>query len=190
MKALQFSSNNAQRVYDDYIHRSRKMLKILSNKDKEDCLLEINSYIYEYMEEHKGTDETEKLLNIIQRLGAPEETLKEVIAAKKTSQAIKTFNPKHLAQALLLNIRNGFIYILLFLLFIMLLGFPVLIVAKIMHPEQVGLYVGPGTFAFGIADDPNTREVLGNWFIPVTIVLTAVLYFSIIFFLKIVNKKR
>lgn len=190
MKTLQFSSNNTQRVYDDYIHRSKKMLKILSDKDKEDCLLEINSYIYEYLEEHRGNDETGNLLNILQRLGAPEEMLKEVIAAKKTSQAIKTFNPKHLAQALFLNIRNGFIYVVLLLLFILILCFPLLIVGKIIYPEQVGLYVGPNSFLFGIADDPNTREVLGNWFIPVAILLTAVLYFSIIFFLKIVNKKR
>lgn len=190
MKPLQFSSNNTQRIYDDYMHRSKRMLKILSDKDKEDCLLEINSYIYEYMEEHKDADETESLLNITQRLGAPEETLKEVIAAKKTSQAIKTFNPKHLAQALVLNIRNGFIYVVLFLLFILILCFPVLIVAKIIYTEQVGLYVGPNTFLFGIADDPNTREILGNWFIPVAIAVTLVLYLSIIFFLKIVNKKR
>lgn len=190
MKALQFSSNNTQRVYDDYMHRSRRMLRILSEKDREDCLLEINSYIYEYMQENNTGEETEELLNIIQRLGAPEETLKEVIAGRKTSQAIKTFNPKHLAQALLLNIRNGFIYILLFLLFILLLAFPVLIIAKLMYPAAVGLYVGPGTFIFGTSSSPNTHEILGNWFIPVAIALSAVLYSGIIFFLKIVNKKR
>lgn len=190
MKALQLSSNNTQRVYNDYMHRSQKMLKILSDKDREDCLLEINSYIYEYMQEHKAADEMDNLLNILQRLGAPEETLKEVIAAKKTSQAIKTFNPMHLVQALLLNIRNGFIYILLFLLFILILCFPALIVGKLIYPDQIGLYVGPGTFLFGIANDPNTHEVLGNWFIPVAILITVVLYLSIIFFLKIVDKKR
>jgi hypothetical protein len=43
MKLLQLENSSAQRIYDDYIVRCKKSLRILSEEDKEDCLLEINN---------------------------------------------------------------------------------------------------------------------------------------------------
>jgi len=190
MKVLQFKNKNAQRVYDDYINRSKKFIKILSEKDREDCLLEINSHIYEFLENNKGNDEIENILNIIERLGQPEDTLKEVVASKKTSQAIQTFNPRFLVQALFLNIKNGFIYILLSLLLLFLMCFPILIILKLIYPKNVGFFLSDHTFIFGFTNNVNNSpEILGNWFIPIAILISTTLYFSIIFLLKLKNKK-
>ena len=190
MKILQFENKNAQRVYDDYINRSKKMLKILSEKDREDCLLEMNSHIYEYLENNKGREEIENILNITERLGQPEETLKDVVASKKTAQAIKTYNPQYLAQALFLNIKNGSIYILLFLFYLFLICFPVLTILKLIYPKNVGLFIGDSSLIFGFTKNRiNTTEVLGNWFIPVTILTSITLYFIIILLLKLKSKK-
>jgi uncharacterized membrane protein len=191
MKLLQLENKSAQRIYDDYIVRCKKSLRILSEEDKEDSLLEINSYIYEYLisNNENGKDEIENLLNILDRLGIPEETFKELIASKKITQAVKTFNPKVLLQALFLNIKNGFIYIILFILFLFLACFPVLIILKLINPNKVGYYVGNHSFVIGIPDSTtNQTELLGNWFIPVSIITTAVLYFIIIFILKTYKK--
>jgi len=186
MKLLQLENSSAQRIYDDYIVRCKKSLKILSEEDKEDSLLEINSYIYEYLTANKENDKdaVENLLNILDRIGIPEETFKELIASKKISQAVKTFNPKVLMQALFLNIQNGFIYIILSILFLFLAAFPVLIVLKLIKPNDIGLFVGNHSFFFGFADSKNGTELLGNGFIPVSIIATAVIYFLILFILK------
>ncbi|MEI8099861.1 MAG: hypothetical protein WCG74_13560 [Sediminibacterium sp.] len=186
MKLLQLENSSAQRIYDDYIVRCKKSLKILSEEDKEDSLLEINSYIYEYLTANKENDKdaVENLLNILDRIGIPEETFKELIASKKISQAVKTFNPKVLMQALFLNIQNGFIYIILSILFLFLSAFPVLIVLKLIKPNDIGLFVGNHSFFFGFADSKNGTELLGNGFIPVSIIATAVIYFLILFILK------
>ena len=186
MKLLQLENSSAQRIYDDYIVRCKKSLKILSEEDKEDCLLEINSYIYEYLTANKENDKdaVANLLNILDRIGIPEETFKELIASKKISQAVKTFNPKVLMQALFLNIQNGFIYIILSILFLFLSAFPVLIVLKLIKPNDIGLFVGNHSFFFGFADSKNGTELLGNGFIPVSIIATAVIYFLILFILK------
>jgi uncharacterized membrane protein len=191
MKSLQLENKSAQRIYNDYIARCNKSLKILSPADKEECLLEINSYIYEYLEANKGNgkDEIENLLNILERLGVPEETFRELIASKKMNQAIRTLNPKALVQALFLNIGNGFIYILLSLLFLIEVCFVVLIVLKLIYPNRVGVFVGSHSFAIGFSNtQPGVTEMVGNWFIPAAMIATAILYFFSLFILKTQKK--
>ena len=185
MKPIQFKNNSAQRVYLDYIQRCRKTLKGLPESDTEECLLEINSHIYEYKEANRTEDEMESLLNVLDRLGLPEDTLKEFVASKKINQAVRTLNPKFLIQALFLNISRGLIYVFLSLLFVLLFSFPILIICKLIYPEKVGCFVGENTFYFGfISRHQDTTEVLGNWFIPVAILIATILYFLIIFILK------
>ncbi len=189
MKAIQFTDRNTQRIYNDYIDRCKRSIHILSEKDKEDCLLEINSHIYEFLEANTAKNELENLLNILERLGAPEETLKEVVALKKTKEAIRTLHPKHLAQSIFLNIRNGIFYIILSLLAVLVLLSPVLIILKIIYPKNTGCFYGENYFFFGYASNISTvNEVLGNWFIPVIATMGTSLYFLIIFLLKQKNK--
>ncbi len=191
MKRISFHNTAAQRIYDDYIMRCQRILRTLPASDQEECLMETNSYIYEYMQQHQQEDETNALLNILERLGSPDTTLKEVVAAKKIDQAVKTFNLKHLIQALLLNLRNGFVYVILLMMTILLISFPITIVFKLFYPAQTGLYVGNGDFFIGVDDDQHdTTEVLGNWFIPVISVIGLMSYFIIIFLLKIVKNKK
>ncbi len=192
MKPIQFISGSCQRVYQDYIDRCKRIIHILSDQDREDCLMEINSYVHEYMQDHQQDDEMNSLLNILDRLGPPETTLKEIVASKKIDQAVKTYHIKYLLQALILNLRNGVTYILLFLLTILVLIFPVLIVGKIIWPQQIGLWIGGGSFVFGMHDPENSasHELLGNYFIPVVLLIMITLYFLIIQLLKIVKSKK
>lgn len=191
MKLIEFKNTNAQRIYTDYINRSKRVIRILSNEDQEDCLMEINSYIYEYIQNHQNVDETSALLNILERLGSPEITLKEVVATKKIEQAVKTFNLKHLVEALFLNLRNGLVYIVLFVLTLLLVCFPILIVMEILYPAQTGLFMGEKTFFFGMTyPKSGVNEVLGHAFIPVVVMLGVAFYFLIIFLLKLVKNKK
>ena len=57
MKPIQFISGSCQRVYQDYIDRCKRIIHILSDQDREDCLMEINSYVHEYMQDHQQDDE-------------------------------------------------------------------------------------------------------------------------------------
>lgn len=191
MKLIDFKNKNSQRIYTDYLNRSKHVLRLLSKEDQEDSLMELNSYIFEYMQNHQSEDETTALLNILERLGSPEETLKEVVASKKIEQAVKTYNIKHLLVALFLNLRNGVVYVILFFLTLLLVCFPILIVLEILFPEQTGLFVGKNTFMLGYTiPDENKTELLGNAFIPFVVVLGVFLYFFIIFLLKIVKNKK
>jgi uncharacterized membrane protein len=204
MKAISFGTQSAQRVYNDYIQRCRKTTSILSEKDREDVLLEINSHIYEYLSANNTKDEMETLLNVLERLGAPEETLKEIVAFKKIGQATRTLNPKHLIQALALNLTNGVIYIVLFVLFIFEISFPILIILKLIYPDHVGLYTnsngafmygytsetGSGGISLGFRSHAKVTELLGSWFIPDSLLIAGLIYIGIILLLKIVKKNK
>ncbi|MFD2523176.1 DUF1700 domain-containing protein [Emticicia soli] len=191
MKPIEFKNQASQRVYNDYMNRCKRVIKILSDSDQQECLMEVNSYIYEYVNNHQHEEELTALLNIIERLGAPEVTLKEVVASKKINQAVRTFNLKHLIQALSLNLRNGIAYIILFIMTLTLLCFPVVIIMEILNPVKTGLWVGKGHFVFGqVLPQAGVNEVLGNFFIPVVIVLGILLYLLIIFLLKLVKSKK
>lgn len=196
MKQIIFKQSVSQRIYDNYIKRINRTVGTLSKTDREDVLKEFNSHIYEGINRIEKKAEADALLDVLDRLGPPEETLKPLIAGKKLEQATKTFNPVHILQALTLNITNGFIYIIFAILYVLLLGGIILIYVKIANPEEVGLYFSEGKFLalgeFRIGTENNVEEVLGKWFIPVIFTSMILIYVILTFFLGLkrrINKK-
>lgn len=186
-KEIQFTDPHAQRVYKNYIHSIKSVTKPLSPLDRNEVLMEFNSHIYESLQSNTNSSELDTLLNAIDKLGAPDEVLKPLIADKLLDKATKFFNPIDVFKALALNITNGISYIIFALLYLCLGGFIFLIFAKLIKGNEVGMYVENGKFqAIGmLSDSDNYQEVLGNWFIPVMLLSAVVLYFFITFLLRI-----
>lgn len=186
-KKISFSEKNAQRVYDNYINSIKNVTRSLSEKDREDVLMEFNSHIYESLQNKTTSTELENLLNSIDKLGNPEEVLKPLIADKLLEKATKSFNPIDVLRALALNITNGISYVIFFILYLFLGGFIFLIFAKLFNGSKVGMFFRNGEFqVLGLT--PNTdgyEEVLGYWFIPVMLVFMVVLYLLITLLLKL-----
>lgn len=192
MKRITFKQQAAQRIYDDYINRIERTVKSLGAKDKEDVLMEFNSHIYESCQQLEANSEVDKLLDVVQKLGAPEEVLQPLLAEKKLEQATRTFNPVHVFKAIVLNIGNGISFMILGLLYLMLFIFVFTIFWKLLQPNEIGFFIGEGDFYIGAANweklqSGAIREVLGNWFIPVMIVVSMVWYFVITLLLKLKN---
>ncbi|WP_412467350.1 HAAS signaling domain-containing protein [Pedobacter sp. KLB.chiD] len=188
LKEIPFKDQSAERIYQDYLYRIRKEVKGLNQQNQDEILMELNSHIYENLQEHPTGNEVEKLLNILEKLGRPEEILKPLVADKKLTEATQTFNPIAVFKALLLNLTNGISYIIFFILYLFLFGFVFLIGAKIWNPSQVGFFYKPGeVFIIGLSKGlvNPADEILGNWFIPVMIIVTVALYFMITLLLKL-----
>ncbi|KFF05823.1 HAAS signaling domain-containing protein [Flavobacterium reichenbachii] len=189
---IKFEEKASQRIYNDYMKRIRKATASLSKTDQDDIYMEFNSHIYEAIHHKKDANEIDSLLDIIEKLGLPEEVLKPLVADKKLQQATKTFNPVHVFKALILNFTNGISYIFFFVLYLFLFGFVFLIFAKIYNPSLVGLYMKKDSFSvfvLGIINPEsqiknNIHEVLGNWFIPVMLLSIVLFYFLITLLLK------
>lgn len=185
---IKFSQAASQRIYNDYMKRILKVTNSLSKEDKQDVYMEFNSHIYEALQHKNGANEIDVLLDIIEKLGVPEEVLKPLLADKQLEQATKTFNPIHVFKALLLNLTNGFSYVFFFVLYLLLFVFVFLIFAKIKNPDEVGLWYKDSTsFVFGLSNKLNQigqTELLGNAFIPVMITCIILFYFIITLLLK------
>lgn len=198
VKNIEFKETASERVYDSYMKRIKKAVKQLPPRDQNEILLEFNSHIYEGLQRKTDSLEIDHLLDILDKLGIPEEVLKPLVADKKLEQATKTFNPLHIIRALALNITNGISYLIFFVLYLLLFGFVYLIYAKIVNPEEVGLFLNNNSFmVLGKMNKENLNnaaitEVLGNWFIPSMLLSIIVSYFIITFLLKLkrkINKK-
>ncbi|OMQ13387.1 hypothetical protein [[Flexibacter] sp. ATCC 35103] len=189
---IKFEQKASQRIYNDYMKRIRKATVSLSKINQDDIYMEFNSHIFEAIQQKNEQNELDSLLDIIEKLGFPEEVLKPLIADKKLEQATKTFNPVHVFKALILNFTNGISYIFFFVLYLFLFGFVFLIFAKIFYPSLVGLYMKKDSFSvfvLGIINSEDqiknqTYEVLGNWFIPVMLLSIVFFYFLITLLLK------
>lgn len=189
---IPFTDRSSVRIYQDYLNRIERATKSLSKQDQLEIMMELNSHIYESFSQIKSGNEIEQLLDILQKLGSPEEVLKPLVADKKLTEATRTFNPVHIFKALVLNIGNGISYIIFFILYLFLFAFVFLIGAKIFLPDQVGLYYKKGAFFIaGIIPDAAKRqdyEILGTWFIPVMVLVTVVFYLLLTFLLKVKNR--
>lgn len=189
---IKFEQKASQRIYNDYMKRIKKATASLSKINQDDIYMEFNSHIFEAIQ-HKNTgSEIDSLLDIIEKLGSPEEVLKPLVADKKLEQATKTFNPVHVFKALILNFTNGISYIFFFVLYLFLFSFVFLIFAKIFNPSLVGLYMKKDSFSVFVLGIINPEdqiknqnyEVLGNWFIPVMLLSIVFFYFIITLLLK------
>lgn len=186
-KEIQFTDHNARRVYKNYIQSIKNVCKPLSQTDALEILMEFNSHIYESLQNNNNASEIDILLNAIEKLGAPEEVLKPLIADKLLEKATRSFNPIDVFKALALNLTNGIGYIFFVILYSFLGGFVFLIFAKIFNGDEVGLFFLNGKFrALGmVANASNYQEVLGYWFIPVMVVSIVCLYLIITVLLRI-----
>lgn len=191
MRNIRFSDKNATQLYDKYISDVKQIINTLRKEDQEDILMELNSHIYESMLHNTSDSETDKITETLKRLGEPHKTLAQLVADRKLQQATKTFNPLHVMKALSLNLSNGFIYVLFSILYLFLFCFVFLFFAKLISPQNTGLFIGEDDLFFGfIANmtENSLSEVLGYWFIPVILSGMITIYLFIILLLKLKYK--
>ena len=194
MKSIEFKNTTSQKIYDSYMRRVKRTVSTLNKVDSEEVLLEFNSHIFEASQSIKNTTkEEDALLNVLDKLGDPEEVLKPLIADKKLAEATRTLNPISVFKALALNIKNGISYVIFLLLYFSLFVFVYSIVLKILNPEEVGLYFVNGSLETlgtykGIDSNENVVEALGNWFIPVMLVCVIISFIIITLLLRLKQK--
>ncbi len=192
MRRIIFTAPAAQKIYDDYIKRVNRCIRLLSADDQRDTLMEINSHIYEATNTAPAENEVEILVDTLEKLGAPEEVLQPLVAYKKAQQATRTFNPVHIMQAMRLNIANGAAYSILVLFYLLSVSFCILIILKIIYPSHTGLFIkNDKFFAFGFTTElpGGLHELLGQLFIPVVILLMGIFYFLNTLLFRLLKKE-
>jgi hypothetical protein len=192
MKKLDFSNPTAQKIYDDYFSRVIRCSRTLTADDQLEIIMEVNSHIYEATQNATPQTEVEVLVNALQNFGAPEEVLQPLVADKKVKQATRTFNPRHIIQALYLNISNGIGFVMVGILYLFITTLGISIIVKLIYPSHTGLFIGKGhLFGFGFVADlpPGATELLGNWYIPVVGLSIVFFYFLNTLLFRLLKRK-
>jgi len=154
--------------------------------------MELNSHVYEATTAIQPDREVDVLVDILQKLGDPEDVLQPLVAYKKSQQAGYSFNPMHILQALYLNVSRGIGHLILALGYIVIISFGSLTVFKLISPSHTGLFFKNGHwFAFGyISRLPGgLTESLGDWFIVVVLIIAAIFYFLNTYLLRFMKKE-
>lgn len=191
MKRIIFTNQTAQKIYDDYFTRVNRCIRILAPHDQQEMLMEFNSHIHEATADALPDREVEILVDTLERLGAPEVVLQPIVANKKVRQATRSFNPKHVLQALYLNIFNGIGYFVFAIIYLFIFCFGLLTVVKMIAPNHTGLFVGGGhLFMMGYMHHrpAGSAELLGDWFIATVIFLAGVFYYLNTLLLRLLKR--
>lgn len=184
MKKLTFQQHATVELYQRYIARVRRVTKTLPRIDREDILMEINSHIHERMQNignHGAEDET--LRHILDKLGDPAVVFEPLVAGRRVKQASFSHRP-NILRVLARHVSSGVTYLLFSLLCLLQLVLVFVIGAKLIYPDEVGLFFKDGGFellgiaALDVRQQNGLEEVLGNWFIP-TMLAIAILFYSL-----------
>lgn len=190
-----FKDPNSIKIWQSYFNRVAKVTRVLDRESKVETELELQDHLYQSFHDETGTDEISRLLAAIERLGEPEEYLKQIISLKLLQKGTQTLSPKALLKGLFYKLSGGIRNLLAavffatgyFITFIM----AIMSFVKFIIPDNAGLFYWPdGSWAFGIiADSTNAQEVLGYWIVPLGILIAFIFYYILTRILKSVIKK-
>ena len=85
---IKFKQKASERIYTDYMKRIKRATASLSKINQDDIYMEFNSHIFEAIQHKSQANEIDSLLDIIEKLGAPEEVLKPLVADKKLDHLV------------------------------------------------------------------------------------------------------
>jgi uncharacterized membrane protein len=195
---MKLHTDNAQKILGLFNKRVQHIIRPLSTQDRQDIQMELESHIYESMQRYPKEDEVTTLLFALEKLGEPENFLTEVVAERKLVQAGKSFNPLHIASAIVLNIGRGVLKTVMFivagLLYLLSFAFAILAILKPIFPSKIGYYTNTangGAFIGWVGSEYlGGTERLGLWFTPIFFTTAVLLYVVITIILKNIPKKR
>jgi uncharacterized membrane protein len=189
-----FVETVTEKIWHNYFRRVNRCSKALETHQQKELVLEIQDHLLESFKQETGTTEADRLLDAIEKMGAPEEFIKPLVADKLLGKAVKTFNPKTVLKGLFyylsISIRNFLLGILFTIGYITAVGMALMALLKPFFPHHVGLNLYKnGDFVLGIDWDitGSTGEVMGFWVIPVCTTLAVLIYFGLTRLLKLLR---
>ena len=177
--------NSAQKRIEAYLADFKAGLKGLPAADRNEFVSEISAHIRDSVEAGRSIDD------VLSQLGPAKELAAQYREALWLDRASRTISPWFMLQGVFWLAKTsalGFICFVVALIgYVTGSGMIFTALLKPFMPQQVGLWVGPGVFDFGIrvagkmqggagmamAIAPNSQvhDVLGSWYIPVALTI-------------------
>jgi hypothetical protein len=157
---------------ETYLAGLDEALKGMRREQRDEILKEIRTHILDSLPDNPQAG----VEPVLRALGAPERLAEQYQTEFLLAQASHSFSPWLLLSTAWrwghTGVRGFVVFMVAMVGYVVALGFFVTALLKPFLPNRIGLWVGHGSFAFG-ATGPGTgvHEVLGNSYIPVTMLL-------------------
>lgn len=178
--ASHFKDTATRDLWTGYLQQVQHLSKVLDSRQREDIEMEIKAHLLEGFIQSQADQEVERLQQAIQRLGEPETFIPQWVEDRLLEGAQPGNGMRNLFRLIrvssvkgirhiLVSLALGLAYMFSFYLFSMA-------VLKVFFPDNVGFYLSPqGIPMIGYVDSEIFTEVLGNWLIPVFLMVSIVL---------------
>ncbi|HEY5107427.1 MAG TPA: DUF1700 domain-containing protein [Caulobacteraceae bacterium] len=163
----------------DYLRRLEWALRPLPGPDRGAIVAEISSHLAERFAGPGATTAA-----IVATLGEPDDLARAYVEDSELSGALHRAAPGHLLATILSRATRSITAFVVGLgaviLYVLGLSFVAVAVLKPIAPRNVGLWLGPHTFDFGILGSPPgvTREALGLWILPLSAACAVLCYLA------------
>ena len=162
------NSEVAQKVWKNFERELAHKLKPLPEEEREDIRLEILSHLYDSATNDQAASEELRLINAIDRLGAPDDYLTPLVADILLLEKTRKGHPLAILESFLITASRGLFYMLA----IMVLGFAyfytmMIFVMAVVHigDPDVGLWLfDSGDFALSFETQPGAVQWQPKWF--------------------------
>lgn len=177
------------------MHELEHALNVLDNKTRIDILNELASHIYESMcmMPNATQSEEERLNKVLNKLGNPTKIAQSYISEVQLKEVLIKRNPfKIVKYASICILRTGK-YLISGILYLFSITFLILSILKVFIPDHIGFFHNPEQFFIGYNSeiDASMNDILGYWFIPISLVFSGILYLTgTILIKRDISKKR
>jgi hypothetical protein len=192
-----FNDKVCQRIWEQFFSRIRRISRSLNDEVRRDLLLELQGHLLESFRTEEGQSESERLLDAIDKMGAPEDFLKPMLADRFIMSAQRSFNLKSVVKGLYYNAYRGTSMVVVSLLvglgYLLSISLVVSAVLKPIFPNNTGLLFLEDediVVGFRLGTDPIVSDPLGYWTIPIALALAALLYIGLTKFTRVLRQNK
>ena len=186
-----FTSEQAQKIWLEYLAHTKSLCGLLNESQKSDIVMELQAHLFESYIQINSDDEVAGINAAINKLGQPEEFIPLWVEDRLLEASQPGTSVRSLYKLMKLNSVKGvkqFGYSMLIGLgYFLSFFFFLMAILKVFYPENVGFYISENSIPMiGYVDAEGFEELLGNAFIPLALLMTAILQF---FLNRVVRKQ-
>lgn len=177
-----FGSDDSNELWDSFFRKVDLLLAKVPYEQSDAIRKELESHVFEAMQEQTSGNELEKLEQVLKELGDPDDIVPPMIAAAHIQVAKSSNNPLDMLRVASVQIGQGIVNTLrsLSIVILNLMGFTFLVMAvmKPFRPEHVGFFTSrTGQASFGIIGNTDLMvEHLGYSVIPIAVAIAVLLF--------------
>lgn len=166
---------------DCYLDQVRRYLKALPAAEAEEVVAELRAHVLDKVD---GAATPQRVEAAIEALGSPREVARINLTERVAAEVARDRSPLTVVRGVVrlagLSLYGFFAGLVSLTGYLLSAGFLITAISKLLVRTRVGLWAVPASgggyhFAFGVVSNPDGRELLGWWVVPISLAACALL---------------